>query len=190
LKRGRIRFGDDIDRVANHLVLKVNMATKTNSLEHIRTFYALVANIPLSFHSADLRRFFATFIENDGFECFHYKHRPEGHNRKRKPEDVPNRSGSFENLSFQRTAYSNAKSKRKTEIDQKKTFCCVVKLKESKYQELVQLYHRKHWINRNGETFTLICFISKIKVETSSETDSVSQAVRQIGKYCEVLSLS
>ena len=36
-----------------------------------------VNNIPSSFRSADLRRFFSQFIEEGAFRCFHYKHRPQ-----------------------------------------------------------------------------------------------------------------
>ena len=37
----------------------------------------IVRNIPSNFHSSDLRSFFSQLIEANGFDCFHYKHRPE-----------------------------------------------------------------------------------------------------------------
>ena len=39
--------------------------------------FAVVRNIPKSFHSSDLRNFFSQLIEEKVFLCFHYKHRPE-----------------------------------------------------------------------------------------------------------------
>ncbi|VDK42853.1 unnamed protein product [Anisakis simplex] len=39
--------------------------------------YALLRNIPNSFHSKDLRRYFADYVESNKFSCFHFRHRPE-----------------------------------------------------------------------------------------------------------------
>uniref|UniRef100_A0A3B5MPY6 G-patch domain-containing protein n=1 Tax=Xiphophorus couchianus TaxID=32473 RepID=A0A3B5MPY6_9TELE len=39
--------------------------------------YLAISNIPVAFHSADLRNYFSQFIESGGFHCFHYRHRPE-----------------------------------------------------------------------------------------------------------------
>ncbi|XP_068125337.1 G patch domain-containing protein 3 [Hyperolius riggenbachi] len=36
-----------------------------------------VSNIPRRFRSAQLRHYFSQFTENEGFVCFHYRHRPE-----------------------------------------------------------------------------------------------------------------
>lgn len=38
--------------------------------------FALVSNIPLDFHTPDLRNFFSYAIEKDFFMCFNYRHRP------------------------------------------------------------------------------------------------------------------
>jgi hypothetical protein len=37
----------------------------------------IVSNIPSDFHTYDLRRHFADFVETDRFICFHFRHRPE-----------------------------------------------------------------------------------------------------------------
>jgi len=37
----------------------------------------IIGNIPLEFHSADLRSYFSQFTEKGGFQCFHYRHRPQ-----------------------------------------------------------------------------------------------------------------
>lgn len=41
------------------------------------SWLGVIRNIPSSFHSSDLRSFFSQLIEEKGFDCFHYKHRPE-----------------------------------------------------------------------------------------------------------------
>jgi len=37
----------------------------------------LVSNIPPDYHTADLRRFFSDYVEQEKLICFHYRHRPE-----------------------------------------------------------------------------------------------------------------
>jgi len=37
----------------------------------------IIENIPVEFHSADLRSYFSQFTEKRGFKCFHYRHRPQ-----------------------------------------------------------------------------------------------------------------
>lgn len=48
--------------------------------------YAVVGNIPRRYHSCDLRNFFSRIIETDGFDCFHFRHRPEARETGRNPE--------------------------------------------------------------------------------------------------------
>ena len=43
--------------------------------------YAIISNIPYSYHSSDLRNYFSQIIEAEGFDCFHFRHRPEANNR-------------------------------------------------------------------------------------------------------------
>jgi len=40
--------------------------------------FVVVNNIPPWFQAADLRTFFSHFVESAGFDCFHYRHRPQG----------------------------------------------------------------------------------------------------------------
>ena len=175
------QFGYEVIPVASFLAVRANMATKTNDMASDRIFYALVANIPSSFHSADLRRFFVTFIENDGFECFHYKHRPEGQDPNRGSGDVSQSSDTTEET-LKRSKYSN-RTKQGTEKGKDKRCCCIVKVREIKYQELVQLYHRKHWVNKSGKSMPQQCFVSKIKIEPSSGAHNESHIPIAIGKY-------
>ncbi|XP_075965379.1 G patch domain-containing protein 3 [Anarhichas minor] len=45
--------------------------------EALSTVYLAISNIPVALRSADLRNYFSQFIESGGFQCFHYRHRPE-----------------------------------------------------------------------------------------------------------------
>ena len=38
--------------------------------------YAMIFNIPSSYHASQLRNFFSEIVESSGFENFHYRHRP------------------------------------------------------------------------------------------------------------------
>ena len=39
----------------------------------------IIANIPESFHTPDLRNFFSELLEKEAFICFHFRHRPQSH---------------------------------------------------------------------------------------------------------------
>ena len=45
--------------------------------------------------------------------------------------------------------------------------CCVVKLSQPKMDELIKMYHKKHWLDKKGESIPALCFISRIKVAKS-----------------------
>ena len=96
--------------------------------------YAIINNIPELYHSADLRNYFSQFIESGKFNCFHYRHRPE----------------------TQIAQNTNAISLTR------KTFCCVIKLEELYLKSLIKLYHRKHWLDRKGDSISSYCCITKI----------------------------
>uniref|UniRef100_F6TDS7 Uncharacterized protein n=1 Tax=Ciona intestinalis TaxID=7719 RepID=F6TDS7_CIOIN len=51
--------------------------------------FVIVRNIPLSYRSADLRRFFSDAVENESFSCFHFKHRPEHRPQKQQKKVTP-----------------------------------------------------------------------------------------------------
>ena len=107
--------------------------------------YAIINNIPLDYHSADLRNYFSQFIEKRGFECFHFRHRPE----QVQAENEQNISLSLSCVN------SNTQNKRST--------CCVIRLKVDKLQKLLKMYQRKHWVDKKGEIMRQICYISKIR---------------------------
>lgn len=98
--------------------------------------YVLVSNIPAEYHTADLRRFFADFVEAGKFDCFHFRHRRE-RPRPKSADDV-----AITPLAYPRNdMYSRATCSRvhmpraKTTSDEdeelaKYTTCCVVKIQE------------------------------------------------------------
>ena len=110
--------------------------------------HAIIGNIPINFHSSDLRNYFSQFIETDGFDCFHFKHRPE-----------VRLCNNQANVSTTRTDTSSSTSKTKTQ-----TLCCVVRLRKSRLKELQGMYHRKHWVDSKGDSQPSICLVSEIKV--------------------------
>ena len=50
-----------------------NASTSCNKNEFM---YILIDNIPLEYHTPDLRNFFSYSIENESFDLFNYRHRP------------------------------------------------------------------------------------------------------------------
>lgn len=121
--------------------------TKTSKMEfHDGLSFALINNIPYEYHSSDLRNFFSQFIESGGFECFHFRHRPE-------TKSVP------QNMELQNEST-------KTSVDVERTACCVVKLKSGKLLQFLKMYNRKHWVDSSGEIMRQVCYISKVKVPT------------------------
>jgi hypothetical protein len=103
--------------------------------------YAVINNIPADYHSCDLRNYFSQFIESKGFECFHFRHRPE---QKLIPEGVQI-DESFETA------------------EKRSTLCCVVRIKQKNLTHFMKLYNRKHWIDSKGEVMSQVCYISKVK---------------------------
>ncbi|XP_041378693.1 G patch domain-containing protein 3-like [Gigantopelta aegis] len=109
--------------------------------------HAIINNIPEIYHSADLRNYFSQFIESGKFKCFHYRHRPETQIAQNNTINPP----------------------------VKKTFCCVIKLDELHLKSLMKLYHRKHWLDKKGDSISSYCCITKIRV---SSNDSVSDSFK------------
>ncbi|XP_060064914.1 G patch domain-containing protein 3-like [Ylistrum balloti] len=100
--------------------------------------YAIINNIPSSYHSSDLRNYFSQFLETSGFKCFHFKHRPESRT----------------------TETSNSTTREERRLG---TFCCVVKINGNRFNEFMKMYHKRHWLDRKGDVMPALCFISKIR---------------------------
>ena len=101
--------------------------------------YAIINNIPFEYHSADLRNYFSQFIEENGFECFHFRHRPE------------------------QIQSENNQNIEVTETQKKRSTCCVVKMKVKQLHKLTKMYQRRHWVDKKGDIMRQICYISKIR---------------------------
>ncbi|KAL4223796.1 G patch domain-containing protein 3 [Mactra antiquata] len=117
--------------------------------EVYRRKFVLINNIPSEYHSSDLRNFYSQFIESGGFECFHYRHRPE-------TKSAPNNVEIGED--------------RKT-LDERPSCCCVVRLKDDKMTQFLNMYNRKHWIDKSGGIMSQVCYISKVKIPVEQDGD-------------------
>ncbi len=47
--------------------------------------------------------------------------------------------------------------------------CCIVKLTPEKMTELIQMYNKKHWLDKKGESIPALCSISRVKVAKSGQ---------------------
>nr|XP_022337295.1 G patch domain-containing protein 3-like [Crassostrea virginica] len=112
--------------------------------------FAIVNNIPRDYHSSDLRNFFSQIIETKGIKCFHFRHRPEVQFQKRTEDDEKDR---------QPSPSSN-------------TCCCVVKVRADRYEDFLKMYHRKHWLDSNGESISKVCHLSKVRIQNSNDLSS------------------
>ena len=115
-----------------------------NNKNDVNIHYCMISNIPSSYHSSDLRNFFSQFIESGKFECFHFRHRPEI--KRPKECNIPN---NLLNINIKENLTN--------------TKCCITKIKKENFDELIKLYNRKHWIDRNEESLSTLCCISVLK---------------------------
>ena len=104
--------------------------------------YAIINNIPVDYHSADLRNYFSQFIEQKGFECFHFRHRP---------EQIQAENG------------QNVVANQCSETNSKRSTCCVIKMTSKQLQKFLKMYQRKHWVDKNGDVMRQMCYISRIR---------------------------
>ncbi|XP_071116043.1 G patch domain-containing protein 3-like [Haliotis cracherodii] len=143
------------------------MAAKEKHKQSDSMVYAIINNIPPDYHSKDIRNYFSQFIETRGFDCFHFRHRPETQAKK-----VPEKETGDEVKSPISRAGTSDPVRRGTT-------CCVVRLKADNLVTLLKMYHRKHWLDRNGDSISSYCHITKIKL---TEDVSVDQQREQVYK--------
>ena len=67
------------------------MAAPDPSYQNCDSVYCIVGNIPPFYHAVDLRNYFSQFLEPGGFQCFHFRHRPEAQKRREEGE-IPSQS--------------------------------------------------------------------------------------------------
>lgn len=96
---------------------------ETNKNEY-SFMYVLISNVPLEYHTPDLRNYFSYSIEKESFICFNYRHRPH---------------------------------------ESKKFNIAICKVKPNKFDELLNLYDKKNWLNSSGILHKNKCSIIKIK---------------------------
>ena len=106
--------------------------------------YCVVSNIPKDFHSADVRSFFSRFTEENRFDCFHYKHRPEI-----RPKRDETTSAAADSIS--------------------KTYCCIIRLGESDVADLLRVYNAKHWVDRKGKYREKRVRLARLKLDSVEE---------------------
>ncbi len=103
---------------------------------------AIIFNIPSQFGSADLRRFFTTFVEAQKFECFHYKRRPES------------KLEGFDRKLFM------PDSERSHGVD---TNIAIAKLAQAKFvKDFCSFYHMKHWTHKDDTDMTSRCLVFEL----------------------------
>ena len=104
--------------------------------------YAAVNNIPSFYRSANLRHFFSQFVETSGFDCFHFRHRPE-------------------KQSIKTLSTKSSHSCPEASSSDSRTCCCIIRVTGVKFNELVRTYHQRLWRDSKGKSLSTKCLISR-----------------------------
>ncbi|GMS79835.1 hypothetical protein PENTCL1PPCAC_2010, partial [Pristionchus entomophagus] len=116
---------------------------------------AIIRRIPPQMHSKNLRRFFADYIEEKKFLCFHFRHRPETN------ADDDSQPGS---------------SKSSRERAKNSTTCCIVQLASAQdRQDFIEDYHGRPWEDEDGRQIPRRCAVFPIKVSDEGGEDKLSE---------------
>ncbi|XP_007559661.1 G patch domain-containing protein 3 [Poecilia formosa] len=128
-----------------------------------RLVYLAISNIPVAFHSADLRNYFSQFIESGGFHCFHYRHRPEVLREPEGSEPAVDQDGEKASSvspepheSTQRSCVSKTVAVR--------SCCCIVSVHAEHAERFIRMYAGNHWVNSKGNWLARRCVIRRIRV--------------------------
>lgn len=123
--------------------------------------YLVISNIPVAFRSADLRNYFSQFIECGGFQCFHYRHRPEV--LRETERQIPVCEDGDEGSSEPRdTDQAKNSSSEKTRVV--KSCCCVVSVHVKEADRFIKMYAGNHWIDSKGNWLARRCVVKRVKV--------------------------
>ncbi|XP_034467343.1 G patch domain-containing protein 3 [Hippoglossus hippoglossus] len=125
--------------------------------------YFAVSNIPVAFHSSDLRNYFCQFIESGGFNCFHYRHRPVV--LRENTEEGSSGSGSTQT---EQLSENNPEKKKKQAAG---SCCCVVSVQGKDADRFVKMYAGNHWINSKGTWLSRRCVIKRVKVTLDTDDE-------------------
>ncbi|XP_030320252.1 G patch domain-containing protein 3 [Calypte anna] len=102
--------------------------------------YCLVSGIPAALRSAQLRAYFSQFLEEGGFLCFHYRHRPE-----RPPPPAE-----------EEEAAASASAPR--------TCCCLVAVRPGRARRFLRMYSGKRWVGPGGSWLPGRCLIRRVRL--------------------------
>ncbi|XP_038141450.1 G patch domain-containing protein 3 [Cyprinodon tularosa] len=126
--------------------------------------YLVISNIPVAFHSADLRNYFSQFIESGAFHCFHYRHRPEVLKEPERSE--PTTGGDGENVSIASPESEAPKQGSCVSKPAVKSCCCVVSVHANHADRFLRMYAGNHWIDSKGNWLGRRCVIRRIRVSS------------------------
>ena len=124
--------------------------------------YFAVSNIPVTFRSADLRNYFSQFIESGGFQCFHYRHRPEVLRVSEGPEPTVCEDG--EGASSKSSEPDSSTNSGSIAERAAKSCCCVVSVHAKDADRFIKMYAGNHWIDSKGNWLARRCVIRRVKV--------------------------
>ncbi|CAG00034.1 unnamed protein product, partial [Tetraodon nigroviridis] len=131
--------------------------------------YFAISNIPESFRSADLRNYFSQFIESRGFQCFHYRHRPEVIKDQNRPEIASGEKGSSPPTDTENDQETTIGSAKKCTT---KSRCCVVAVHAKEADRFVRMYAGNHWISTKGNLLARRCVVRRVKVSNDQDDGS------------------
>ncbi|XP_034409991.1 G patch domain-containing protein 3 [Cyclopterus lumpus] len=138
--------------------------------ESVSLVYLAISNIPVALRSADLRNYFSQFIESGGFQCFHYRHRPEVLREPEvsgEPVCSDGEEGSSKSPDTNPVTRTGSPKKQKV-----KTCCCIASLRAHDADRLVRMYAGNHWIDPKGNWLARRCVIRRVKVARDHDDGS------------------
>ncbi|XP_022609237.1 G patch domain-containing protein 3 [Seriola dumerili] len=138
--------------------------------EGLTPVYFAISNIPVAFRSADLRNYFSQFIESGGFQCFHYRHRPEVLRESEGPVNtVCGDSEESSSLSSETDQVTKNSSVKRQAV---RSCCCIVSVHGKEADRFFRMYTGNHWIDSKGTWLSRRCVIKRVKVTTDKDDGS------------------
>lgn len=145
----------------------------------------LVSNIPSTYHTSDLRRFFSDYVEQEKFICFHYRHRVEKRNSespdesnktKENPNPSTNNASIISNISTSFSQQVTARVHKVREVQQKSpTTCCFVKMNCYHVEDFVTCFHHKFWLDSEDCEMMTTCLADKVALDEQSDLKNMPE---------------
>nr|XP_033495908.1 G patch domain-containing protein 3 [Epinephelus lanceolatus] len=149
--------------------------------EALGPVYLAVSNIPVAFRSADLRNYFSQFIESGGFQCFHFRHRPEVLRESEGPENTVCGESEEGSSRCQETDQVTENSSVKKQMV--KSCCCIVSVNAKDADRCIRMYSGNHWIDSKGSWLSRRCVIKRIKVSHDKDDGSFPYKSKHEQRY-------